>query len=160
METSSKGALAWSQDRTIVPYPDPAIESHDPRLSRIVSAAPPSNACGPVAAGPRGAGLVRRWPLPAVFDIPNDRILRWSEETGVADDPLPRAGQQRQRPYARSVQGRLVSWSTVHGSHAHRHDGRITVLMDSYDAAASTRRTTWWVHSMGRSGSPTPATAF
>ena len=41
METNSPGALAWSQDRTIVRYPDPAVETVDPRFEkyRIGSAA-------------------------------------------------------------------------------------------------------------------------
>ena len=82
-------------------YPDPAIVTLDPRFDAIK---PPMNAgverlftgCrwseGPVWFGDMRCVL---W-----SDIPNNRILRWDEETG-AGQRLPQAVEPRQRQHAR-----------------------------------------------------------
>jgi len=66
-----------------------------------------------------------------ISDIPNDRILRWSEGGGVT---VHRQPAQHTNGHARDRQGRLVSCS--HGARAvlrTEPDGRITVLADRYD---------------------------
>jgi gluconolactonase len=131
METSSPGALAWSQDRTTVRYPDPAVESHDPRFGayRLGSAAVERLWTGARwAEGPVWFGDGR---CLLFSDIPNDRILRWSEETGVVS--TFRAPANNSNGHTRDRQGRLVSCE--HGARRvtrTEHDGRITVLLDSY----------------------------
>src|SRR3982751_5406715 len=132
MTTNSPGALAWSQDRTIVRYPDPAIETVDPRFE-------------PYRLG--GAAVERLWTGgrwtegPVWFgdgrfllfsDIPNDRMLRWSEETGAVT--VFRSPANNSNGHTRDRQGRLVSCE--HGARRvtrTEHDGRITVLMDSFE---------------------------
>ncbi|HHY50516.1 MAG TPA: SMP-30/gluconolactonase/LRE family protein [Alphaproteobacteria bacterium] len=64
-------------------------------------------------------------------DIPNDRILRWTRETGVSVFRTP-AGNTN--GHTRDREGRLISCS--HGNRRverTEHDGRITVLADRYN---------------------------
>src|SRR5919106_1557988 len=111
-------------------YPDPLIESLDPRFDkyRIFSAAVERLYTGcRWAEGPVwfGDGRFLLW-----SDIPNDRILNWEEETGqvwVFRRPSNFAnGNTRDR------QGRLITCE--HGRRLTRteHDGSITVLMDRW----------------------------
>lgn len=112
-------------------YPDPLIETLDPRFERyrIFSAAVERlyTGCrwseGPVWFGD---GRYLLW-----SDIPNNRILRWDEETG-------RVGVYR-RPAdfangnTRDRRGRLVTCE--HGGRRvtrTEHDGTVTVLMDRW----------------------------
>lgn len=77
---------------------------------------------GPVWFGDRGCLL---W-----SDIPNDRILRWSEETGVSVYRQP-AGYSNGN--TRDGDGRLITCQ--HGLRSvtrTEHDGSITVLADTY----------------------------
>lgn len=65
-----------------------------------------------------------------VSDIPNDRILRWTEGGGVT---VHRQPAQHTNGHTRDRQGRLVSCS--HGARSvlrTEPDGRITVLADSH----------------------------
>ena len=115
----------------IVRYPDPAIEVIDPRfekyilntaaLERIYTGARWSE--GPVWFGDGGYLL---W-----SDIPNNRIMRWLEETGEVS--VFRSPSNNSNGNTRDRQGRLISCE-----HATRrvtrteYDGTITVLIDSY----------------------------
>jgi gluconolactonase len=112
-------------------YPDPLIESLDPRFDkyRIFSAAVERLYTGcRWAEGPVwfGDGRFLLW-----SDIPNDRILKWEEETGrvhVFRRPANFAnGNTRDR------EGRLVTCE--HGRRVTRteHDGTITVLLERYE---------------------------
>ena len=115
-------------------YPDPAIETLDERFDkyRIFSAAVERlyTGCrwseGPVWFGD---GRYLLW-----SDIPNNRILKWEEETGKVTD------YRRPSDYAngntRDRQGRLVTCE--HGGRRvtrTEHDGAITVLMDAWRGA-------------------------
>jgi gluconolactonase len=112
-------------------YPDPAIETLDPRFDRyrIFSAAVERlyTGCrwseGPVWFGD---GRYLLW-----SDIPNNRILKWEEETGAVSH------YRRPSDYAngntRDRQGRLVTCE--HGGRRvtrTEHDGSVTVLMDRW----------------------------
>ena len=71
----------WSENRSIVRYPDPAIEELDRRFAkyRIGNAAVERIATGfRWAEGPVwfGDGRYLLW-----SDIPNDRIMRWCERS-------------------------------------------------------------------------------
>ncbi len=111
-------------------YPDPAIEALDPRFNQymIFSAAVERLYTGcRWAEGPVyfGDGRYLLW-----SDIPNNRILKWEEETGrVSDFRRPSNfgnGQTRDR------QGRLITCE--HGRRVTRteYDGFITVVMDNW----------------------------
>lgn len=147
METSG-GALAWQRDRTIVPYPDPAIESHDPRFEpyRLGAAAVERLwTGGRWTEGPVWFGDGR---FLLFSDIPNDRILRWSEETGAVT--TFRAPANNANGHTRDRQGRLVSCE--HGSRRvtrTEHDGRITVLLDRFDGKRLNAPNDVVVHSDG-----------
>src|SRR5262249_19329441 len=122
---------AWPGDRGIVRYPDPAIEVIDPRFAKysIGNAAVERLATGfRWAEGPvwfsDGAHLL--W-----SDIPNDRMLRWSEETGAVS--VFRSPSNNSNGNTRDHQGRLITCE--HGTRRvtrTEHDGRITVLIDSF----------------------------
>jgi gluconolactonase len=112
-------------------YPDPAVQVLDPAFNkyRILLAAVErlANGCrwseGPVWFGDQRALL---W-----SDIPNNRILRWSEETGAVS--TFRAPSNFANGNTRDRQGRLVTCE--HGGRRvtrTEYDGRITVLADRY----------------------------
>ncbi len=113
-------------------YPDPLIESLDPRFDhyRIFSAAVERlhTGCrwseGPVWFGD---GRFLLW-----SDIPNNRILKWEEQTGTVS--LYRSPSAYANGHTRDRQGRLVTCE--HGARRvtrTNYDGSITVLMESYN---------------------------
>lgn len=120
----------WSGD--VLPYPDPAIEFLDERFGACI------NAYARVerlwtgarwAEGPVWFGDARHllW-----SDIPNNRILRWVEETGQVS--TFRAPSGFANGHTRDNQGRLLSCE--HGSRAvtrTEHDGTVTVLLDRFE---------------------------
>jgi gluconolactonase len=113
-------------------YPDPAIEVLDPRFLtyRIVSAAVERLAQGMRwAEGPVwfGDGRYLLW-----SDIPNNRIMKWEEETGAVS--VFRKPSNHANGHTRDRQGRLVGCE--HGGRRivrTEYDGSLTVLMDSFD---------------------------
>jgi gluconolactonase len=113
-------------------YPDPAVEILDPRFARYRCA----NAAierlwtgGRWSEGPVWFGDLRSliW-----SDIPNDRMLRWSEDGGVVS--VFRQPSQNANGNTRDRAGRLITCE--HRSRRltrTEHDGRITVLLDAFD---------------------------
>ena len=113
-------------------YPDPDIVSLDPRFDRI--------ALGH-AAIERIAGGCRFTEGPVWFgdtrqllfsDIPNERIMRWDEETGAVS--VFRQPSHYANGNTRDRQGRLITCEM--GSQRltrTEHDGTITVLAESFD---------------------------
>jgi len=111
-------------------YPDPAVEVLDERFApiRIFSAAVERLYTGcRWAEGPVwfGDGRYLLW-----SDIPNQRILKWEEETGQTS--VYRKPSNWANGNTRDRQGRLVTCE--HGRRLTRteYDGTITVLADSY----------------------------
>lgn len=112
-------------------YPDPAIHTLDPRFEkyRIFSAAVERLHTGcRWAEGPVwfGDGRYLLW-----SDIPNNRILKWEEETGQVS--TYRRPTDFANGHTRDRQGRLVTCE--HGGRRvtrTEYDGSITVLMDSW----------------------------
>src|SRR5579862_425824 len=114
-------------------YPDPAIRTLDPRFDVI---RPPFNAAVErIATGFRwaegpvwfGDGRYLLW-----SDIPNNRIMRWDEETGVTS--IYRKPSNFANGHTRDRQGRLVTCE--HGGRRvtrTEYDGSITALMDSFN---------------------------
>jgi gluconolactonase len=112
-------------------YPDPAIEIIDPRFEqyRIFSAAVERLYTGcRWAEGPVwfGDGRYLLW-----SDIPNQRILKWEEETGRVS--VYRKPSDFANGHTRDRQGRLITCE--HGARRvtrTEYDGSITVLADSF----------------------------
>ena len=114
-------------------YPDPAIRTLDPRFDNVK---PPFNAAVErLATGFRwaegpvwfGDGRYLLW-----SDIPNNRIMRWDEETGAAS--VFRKPSNHANGNTRDRQGRLVTCEHE-GRRVTRteYDGSITVLLDRFE---------------------------
>ena len=115
-----------------VRYPDPAVQSLDPRFDKyrlpLAGVERLATGCrwaeGPVWVGD---GRYLLW-----SDIPNNRIMRWDEATGQVGDF--RNPSNFANGATRDRQGRLI-----HCEHGGRrvvrteYDGSITVIMDRFD---------------------------
>jgi gluconolactonase len=119
----------WQQSET---YPDPAVEVLDPRFLkyRITSAAVERLATGMrFGEGPVwfGDGRFLLW-----SDIPNNRILQWSELSGETN--VYRQPSNYANGLARDRQGRLLACEqSTRRITRTEYDGSITVLMDKFD---------------------------
>jgi len=113
-------------------YPDPAVQSLHPSFDRyrLALAAVERLATGlRWAEGPVWFGDARHL---LVSDIPNNRILKWEEETGAVSVFRKPSGYANGN--TRDRQGRLVTCE--HGNRRvtrTEHDGSITVLMDRFE---------------------------
>lgn len=112
-------------------YPDPAVVEVDPAFARyrlpLAKIERLATGCrwseGPVWVGDARMLL---W-----SDIPNNRILRWDEETGAVSHY--RKPSNNANGHTRDRQGRLIGCE--HGGRRvirTEHDGSITVIADSY----------------------------
>ena len=114
-------------------YPDPAVEILDPAFTkyRIFSAAVERLATGfRWAEGPVwfGDGRFMLW-----SDIPNDRIMKWEEETGALS--VFRKPSSYANGNTRDRQGRLVTCE--HGGRRvtrTEYDGSLTVILDAHES--------------------------
>lgn len=141
--------LPWEQERrNPVPYPDPAIEVIDPRFEkcRIASAAVERLYTGTRwAEGPVWFGDGRYL---LFSDIPNNRMLRWQEETGEVS--VFRGPSNYSNGNCRDRQGRLLTCE--HDSRRltrTEYDGNITVLMDRFQGKLLNAPNDLAVHSDG-----------
>ena len=113
-------------------YPDPAVQVLHPSFARyrVFSAAIERLATGlRWAEGPVWFGDARQL---LVSDIPNNRILKWEEETGAVS--VFRRPSNFANGNTRDRQGRLVTCE--HGGRRvtrTEYDGTITVLMDRFE---------------------------
>ncbi len=113
-------------------YPDPAIHALDPRFEKywLKLSAVERLATGlRWAEGPVWFGDGRYL---LCSDIPNQRIIKWEEETGAVS--IYRKPSNFANGNTRDRQGRLVSCE--HGGRRvvrTEYDGSITVLIDSFD---------------------------
>ncbi|MBV7333209.1 SMP-30/gluconolactonase/LRE family protein [Chloroflexi bacterium TSY] len=136
----------WSSG--IVRYPDPAIESLDPRFDKYT--------IGNVAVERLWTGA--RWCEGPVWfgdqhcliwsDIPNNRMLRWDEVTGEVSEFRNPANYSNGN--TRDRQGRLITCE--HGTRRvtrTEHDGNITILMDSFNGKRLNAPNDVVVHSDG-----------
>ena len=114
-----------------VRYPDPAIQVLDPRFAkyRLGNAAVERLATGfRWTEGPVWFGDGRYL---LFSDIPNNRIMRWLEETGAVS--VFRSPSQYSNGHTRDKQGRLVTCEhDTRRVTRTEHDGSITVLMDRF----------------------------
>src|SRR3954468_5989039 len=119
---------AWEQSER---YPDPLVQHLDPSFAKyrlgLASVEKIAGGCrwneGPVYFGDARCLL---W-----SDIPNNRIMRWDEETGSTS--VYRKPSNYANGNTRDRQGRLLP--AEHGRRVTRteYDGRIPVLMDRFD---------------------------
>src|SRR5690242_1443595 len=122
----------WEPGAPPIRYPDPNIKILDPRFAKYVL---------PMAAIERIAGGCRFTEGPVWFgdgryllfsDIPNDRILKWEEETGAVS--VFRQPSNYANGNTRDRQGRLITCEM--GSQRltrTEYDGTITVLAEWFD---------------------------
>ncbi len=119
----------WEQSER---YPDPAVEILDPSFAkyRIFSAAVERLATGfRWAEGPVwfGDGRFLLW-----SDIPNNRIMKWEEETGALS--VFRKPSNHANGNTRDRQGRLVTCE--HGGRRitrTEYDGSLTIILDAHE---------------------------
>src|SRR5262245_32607650 len=125
----AQSAAAWEPSER---YPDPAIKALDPSFEKYRIA---------LAGVERLAGSCRFNEGPVYFgdarcllwsDIPNNRIMRWDEETGRIS--VYRKPSNHANGNTRDRQGRLVTCEHS-GRRLTRteYDGTITVLIDKFD---------------------------
>ena len=126
------GASRWEPGAPPIRYPDPNIRILDPRFAPLVLG---NAAIELVATGCRftegpvwfGDGRYLLW-----SDIPNDRIMKWEEETGAVS--LFRRPSGYANGNTRDRQGRLVTCEMdAQRLTRTEYDGTITVLADSFD---------------------------
>jgi gluconolactonase len=137
-----------SEQKTVVAYPDPAVEVVDPRFAkyRVISAAVERLHTGTRwAEGPVWFGDGRYL---LFSDIPNNRMLRWLEDTGEVS--VFRSPSNYSNGNTRDRQGRLVTCE--HDSRRvtrTEHDGAITVLADRFQGKPFNAPNDLAVHSDG-----------
>ena len=121
----------WKHD--VIRYPEPAIEVIEPEFQRLVIG---SAALERLHTGSRwtegpvwfGDGRYLLW-----SDIPNNRMLRWSEETGQVS--VFRNPSHNSNGNTRDKQGRLVTCEHESRNVTRtEHDGRVTTLMDRFES--------------------------
>ena len=118
-------------ERTPVRYPDPAVQILDPSFARyrIFQSALERLATGfRWAEGPVwfGDGRYLLW-----SDIPNNRIMRWDEETGAVS--VFRKPSNNSNGNARDRQGRLITCEhDARRVTRTEYDGTITVIADRF----------------------------
>ena len=140
-------ARDWN-DLASVRYPDPAVEVIDPRFAKykLGNAAVERIYTGSRwAEGPVwfGDGRFLLW-----SDIPNNRILRWVEETGKVS--VFRKPSNNSNGNTRDKQGRLITCE--HGARRltrTEHDGTLTVLIDRFQGKRLNAPNDAVVHSDG-----------
>src|SRR5919107_4851329 len=141
-------ASAWEADRTIVRFPDPAIEIVDERFRPLIVGHEVVERLwtgGRWLEGPVWFGDGRYL---LFSDIPNDRMLRWSEADGEVRVFRQPSGNSNGN--TRDRQGRLVTCEHL----ARRvtrteYDGTVTVLMDGYEGKRLNAPNDVAVHSDG-----------
>lgn len=139
---------AEEAQKTPVLYPDPAVEVIDPRFAKykIINAAVERLYTGTRwAEGPVWFGDGRYL---LFSDIPNNRMLRWLEDTGEVS--VFRSPSNYSNGNYRDRQGRLLTCE--HDSRRvtrTEYDGTITVLMDSYQGKKLNAPNDLTVHSDG-----------
>jgi gluconolactonase len=124
-------SLLWPepQERGVVRYPDPWVNVIDERFGKLISQ---NAAVERLYTGTRwgegpvwfGDGRYLLW-----SDIPNNRILRWVEDSGQVS--VFRSPANNCNGNTRDAQGRLITCERRQVTRT-EPDGRITVLMDRF----------------------------
>lgn len=120
--------MTWTESMR---YPDPAIRALDPAFKRLHL---PLSSVERLWTGSRwGEGPVWLGEMRCLLwsDIPNNRVLRWEEETGEVS--IFRKPSGNANGHTRDRQGRIIACE--HGGRRvirYEYDGAITVIADSY----------------------------
>jgi len=120
--------MSWTESMR---YPDPAIRALDPSFKRLHL---PLSSVERLWTGSRwGEGPVWLGEMRCLLwsDIPNNRVLRWEEETGQVS--IFRKPSGNANGHTRDRQGRIIACE--HGGRRvirYEYDGAITVIADSY----------------------------
>ena len=120
--------MSWTESMR---YPDPAIRALDPTFKRLHL---PLSSVERLWTGSRwGEGPVWLGEMRCLLwsDIPNNRVLRWEEETGQVS--IFRKPSGNANGHTRDRQGRIIACE--HGGRRvirYEYDGAITVIADSY----------------------------
>jgi gluconolactonase len=128
----------WDAGAAPIRYPDPNIKVLDPRFQKYVLGN---------AAIERIAGGMRFTEGPCWFgdgryllfsDIPNDRIMKWEEETGAVS--VFRKPSNYANGNTRDRQGRLITCEhdTQYLTRTTEYDGTITLLADRFEGTQLT----------------------
>jgi gluconolactonase len=124
--------MAASWDPAVVRYPDQRMKTLDPRFTPLVLG---NAAIEVIASGCRfNEGPVWFGDLRCLLwsDIPNDRMMKWEDETGEVS--LFRKPSHYANGNTRDRQGRLITCEMDSQRLARtEYDGTITVLADSFD---------------------------
>jgi gluconolactonase len=146
--THGAGTSAWDADRTIVRFPDPAIEIIDERFRSLVVRFEVVERLwtgGRWLEGPVWFGDGRYL---LFSDIPNNRMLCWSEITGEVT--AFRQPSENSNGNTRDREGRLVTCEhKTRRVTRTEYDGTITVLMDRYEGKPLNAPNDVAVHSDG-----------
>jgi gluconolactonase len=129
-------------------YPDPAVEVIDPRFAKyqIASAAVERLYTG--ARWTEGPVWVGDGRYLVFSDIPNNRMLRWLEETGEVT--VFRSPSNYANGNCRDREGRLITCEhDTRRVTRTEHDGSVTVLMDSFQGKKFNAPNDVVVHSDG-----------
>jgi gluconolactonase len=136
-EPTAADADRWTSGAPPIRYPDPAVRVLDPRFERLVL---------PMAAVERIATGCRFTEGPVWFgdlrqlifsDVPNDRLMRWDEETGAVAPFRKPAGYPDGN--TRDRQGRLVTAELGTRRLTRTEiDGTVTVLADHWQGTRLT----------------------
>jgi gluconolactonase len=128
---TNQHADAWNKDRTIVRFPDMAVEVVDERFRELIiwqEVVERLWTGGRWTEGPVWFGDGR---FLLFSDIPNNRMMRWDEITGLVH-PF-RVPAQNSNGNTRDRQGRLITCEHLTRRVTRtEHDGTLTVLMDAY----------------------------
>ncbi|MBI4273866.1 MAG: SMP-30/gluconolactonase/LRE family protein [Rhizobiales bacterium] len=128
-DTTPPGQTHWTIDAR---YPDPAVKALDPRFAKYRL---PLASVERLFTGTRwgegpvyfGDGRFLLW-----SDIPNNRIMRWDEETGAVS--IFRKPSNNANGNTRDRQGRLVTCEHLTRRVTRtEYDGAITVICDRYN---------------------------
>jgi gluconolactonase len=120
--------MSWQES---LRYPDPAIRTLDPSFNRLRLPLTSVERLWTGARWGEGPVWMGDWRCLLWSDIPNNRVLRWEEETGTVS--VFRKPSNNANGHTRDRQGRLIACEHQ-GRRVVRHeyDGAITVLADSY----------------------------
>jgi gluconolactonase len=145
---TKRGATAWDGDRTIIRFPDPAVEVVDDRFSALVvhqAVVERLWTGGAWLEGPVWFGDGRYL---LFSDIPNNQMMRWSEETSAVS--TFRRPSNFSNGNTRDRQGRLVTCEHLTRRVTRtEHDGAVTVLADVFDGMPLNAPNDLAVHSDG-----------
>jgi gluconolactonase len=121
----------WQEHKNPVAYPDAAIEVIDPRFAKYVVANAAVERLWTGARWAEGPVWFGDGRYLLFSDIPNNRMLRWAEETGEVS--VFRNPSNFSNGNSRDLQGRLITCEhDTRRVTRTEHDGTVTVLMDGF----------------------------